>query len=70
MKEFIIGIDQGTSGTFVCIMNSEGRIIERTYAEHRQFYPHEGWVEQDPIELWGNACDLLNHVIDDSGIIA
>src|SRR5690606_32936463 len=40
------------------------------YRTHTQFYPHSGWVEQDPIELWQHACDLLNQVMHEAGVDA
>ena len=66
MKKLVLGIDQGTTGTFVCLMDDSGAMVGTAYKEHRQIYPQPGWVEQDPLELWDNACELINRVIAES----
>jgi len=66
----ILGIDQGTSGTLVGLMNADGDIIARADRPHRQIYPQPGWVEQDPMELWYNACAMINQVMKQRGVSA
>ncbi len=68
MSEFVIGIDQGTTGTFVGLMDPEGRIVHHAYREHKQHYPGPGKVEHDPNEIWNNVCALFNQVVEQSGI--
>jgi glycerol kinase len=70
MKNYVIGIDQGTTGSFVGLMNPDGQMVSSAYKVHEQFYPQAGWVEQDPDELWRNACELLNRVIQESEVQA
>jgi len=50
--EFIVAIDQGTTGTRTAIFDRDGRIFAMSYREHRQIYPKPGWVEHDPEEIW------------------
>lgn len=66
MHQFILGIDQGTTGTSVCLMNVAGQIVHAVERDHEQFYPHPGWVEQDPLELWQNAYQLINQLLKDA----
>src|SRR5262245_46538216 len=68
MKDLVLGIDLGTTGTFVCLMNGAGVTVGKAYKAHRQFSPQPGWVEQDPLELWRNACELINQVIAEAHI--
>jgi glycerol kinase len=42
MNDFVIGIDQGTTGTLVGIMNPAGEMIRQAYQEHKQYYPGPG----------------------------
>jgi glycerol kinase len=70
MKNYVIGIDQGTTGSFVGLMNAGGNIVSSAYRAHQQFYPQPGWVEQDPNELWHTACELLNQVMIEAKIEA
>ena len=50
-KEFVLSIDQGTSGTMVALVNEFGEIVCSSYKAISQFYPHPGWVEQDPLPV-------------------
>ena len=46
--EFILAIDQGTTGTRAAIVSDNGNLIATSYKEISQKYPMEGWVEQNP----------------------
>lgn len=70
MGRYVLGIDQGTTGTFVCLMDESGQAISTGYKTHQQIYPQANWVEQDPEELWRNACVLINQVIVEAKIRA
>ncbi len=63
MTKYLLGIDQGTTGTFVSLMNQDGVTLSKGYKAHQQIYPQAGWVEQDADELWRNAVELINEVI-------
>ncbi len=52
MKRYVLAVDQGTSGTTALVVDPEGRVRARGYAELRQHYPRPGWVEHDPEEIW------------------
>ncbi|MCF7825937.1 MAG: glycerol kinase GlpK [Candidatus Marinimicrobia bacterium] len=71
----ILSIDQGTTGTTVILVGSEGQILAKTYHEFQQFYPQPGWVEHDPDEIWdtvvecvGEICSTQSEVIEAIGI--
>lgn len=36
--------------------------------EHRQIYPHPGWVEHDAAELWSNTQEVIAAGLEDAGI--
>ncbi len=65
---YVLCVDQGTTGTFVGLMDESGAILQHADKPHRQIYPAPGWVEQDPLELWRNACELINQVIEQAKI--
>ncbi len=52
MPQFILAIDQGTTGTTAIVLDASGRIRGRAYGEIRQYYPRPGWVEHDPEEIY------------------
>src|SRR5258708_24560432 len=49
---YVLALDQGTSGSTALILNAEGRVCGRGYAELPQHYPRPGWVEHDPEQIW------------------
>jgi glycerol kinase len=51
-KKYVMAIDQGTTGTRVILFNHNGEIHSMAYREIKQYYPHPGWVEHDPDEIW------------------
>ena len=55
----IIAIDQGTTGSGVHVLQSEGTFRSGETIEHEQFYPQPGWVEHDAEELVGNVARLI-----------
>src|SRR5688500_6408158 len=51
-RDFVLSIDQGTTGTTVLVFDRGARIVGRAYSEFTQHYPRPGWVEHDPEEIW------------------
>ena len=62
-KEYILAIDQGTSGTKAVIFNDQGQLICKSTAELRSYYPHPGFVEQDPHEIYQNVLDAVGECL-------
>lgn len=58
MSDFVLAIDQGTTGTKLHRLYTDGRFQTLDGFEHRQILPQPGWVEHDTEELIGhlNAC--------------
>src|SRR5882757_8029141 len=63
MAQFVLAIDQGTTGTTVFGVDARGRIAGRAYDEIRQFYPKPGWVEHDPEEIYRSVIALSKKAI-------
>ncbi len=74
MRDHVLAIDQGTTGTTVLLLDARGRIRGRGYREIRQFYPRPGWVEHDADEIYRSVVGLSRQVIGDAklnaGVIA
>lgn len=51
-QKYYMGIDQGTTGTTVLLLDENWEQISKGYKEHAQYFPKPGWVEQDPQDLW------------------
>ena len=57
--EYVLAIDQGTTGTTVMLFDREGRAVDRRYRELPQHFPRPGWVEHDAGEIWEHAASLI-----------
>jgi glycerol kinase len=52
MKNYLLSIDQGTTGSKILVVNREGMVVAESYQKHTQHYPRSGWTEHDPEEIW------------------
>jgi glycerol kinase len=55
----VLAIDQGTTATKSYILDAAGHFHFCSAVEHRQIYPHPGWVEHDPETLLGNIQNSI-----------
>lgn len=53
-KKYLVGIDEGTTGTKTVVFDINGNMINSSYEEYPSFYPKPGYVEQD-VEQIKNA---------------
>jgi len=60
---YILSIDQGTSGTTILLVNTQGKIIYKYYQAFHQSYPKTGWVEQDPEEIWRTVSAGIKEIL-------
>jgi glycerol kinase len=55
MMHHLLAIDQGTTNSRAIIFSREGVLLSHHDIGLNQFYPKEGWVEQDPEEMFNNT---------------
>lgn len=63
-SSYILSIDQGTTGTTVLLVDSNGNIVSEGYKEFTQHYPQPGWVEHNPDEIWEATRDAIKESLD------
>lgn len=66
--EYILAIDQSTSGTKAILFDRSGKLINRITIAHQQYYPQAGFVEHDPVEIYNNTCSAIHQVIAEKKI--
>lgn len=66
MKKFLVAIDQGTTSSRVILFDTFGNVKFKSQQEIKQIFPKNGWVEQDPEEIWKTTLKLLKNVIQKS----
>jgi xylulokinase len=60
----LIGIDVGTGGTRVLLVDTAGKVVGSTVREHTPFRsPQPGWAEQDPEDWWRAAVDAISALL-------
>ena len=68
MKTYIIALDQGTTSSRCILFDREQNIVEMAQKEFTQHYPHPGWVEHDPMEIYSSQYGVLMEVLAKSGV--
>ncbi|MDB4979817.1 MAG: glycerol kinase, partial [Myxococcales bacterium] len=63
MKDLILAIDQGTTGTTVLVVDQKLSVRSRGYREFAQIYPRPGEVEHDPEAIWASLTGALGDAL-------
>ena len=66
----ILAIDQGTTGTTCLVVDEQLQILGRAYREVPQHFPHPGFVEHDPEEIWQSVLDAAAAALEKAGLQA
>ena len=61
MKKFILSIDQGTSSSKVILYDLKFNKIDSLQKEFTQYFPKDGWVEHDAMEIWLDVRSLIKN---------
>lgn len=67
-KKYILSLDQGTTSSRAIIFDKKGSIVKVAQKEFTQTYPKPGWVEHDPMEIWGTQSGVAREVLETAGI--
>ena len=68
-SRYLLGIDQGTSGTKAVLFDEQLRVVDEAYAPIRVEHPQPGWVEQDPEQLVESIAATVTRVLPTEGEI-
>ena len=60
MADYILAIDQGTTSSRAIVFDHSGHIVASGQKEHEQIFPKPGWVEHDPMEIWGSVREVVS----------
>lgn len=67
MKKYILALDQGTTSSRCILFDKQGNICSMAQKEFEQIYPHAGWVEHDPMEIWASQLSVATEAISKIG---
>jgi len=68
MEKYVLSIDQGTTSTRAIVFDESGSVISTGQLEHKQIMTKPGWVEHDPMEIWGNAREVIGTALSRANI--
>ena len=68
MKKYILALDEGTTSARAILFDKNINTIAMAQHEIPQIYPHPGWVEQDPMDIYANQYSALTECIAKSGV--
>jgi glycerol kinase len=63
----ILAIDQGASTTRALVFDEAGTVLARASLEQSRTYPADGWVEQNPEDIWLDVLTVWRQALEDSG---
>ena len=63
MAGHILVIDQGTTSTRAIAFDERARAVASTQQEFAQIFPHPGWIEHDPQDLWRTTLETARQTI-------
>src|SRR5713226_8554434 len=67
-RRYVLALDQGTTGSTALVVDPDGRVLARGYAEMPQYYPRPGWVEHDPEEIWSTISRGAASALAQAGV--
>ena len=63
MQKKVIAIDQGTTSSRAVLFDSGNNLLDFEQMEIEQHFPHDGWVEHDPEEIWKSVVTVTDKLI-------
>jgi glycerol kinase len=61
---FILSLDEGTTSARAALYDEQGRNIGMESDQIVCHYPQQGWVEQDPLQIWNAQIDSARRLLD------
>jgi len=64
----ILSLDQGTTSSRAILFDTEAKWVSQGQYEVKQSFPHPGWVEHDPEQIWASQLAAARDAIARGGI--
>jgi len=66
-KKYVLALDQGTTSSRAILFDQSGKGVCVAQKEFTQIYPKAGWVEHDPMEIWGTQIGVAQEALQKMG---
>lgn len=67
-RDFILAIDQGTTGTTVLAVDADLRVRAKHTVEFPQVFPQPGWVEHEGAAIWRSVEEATRGCLERGGL--
>jgi gluconokinase len=67
-REFVMGLDIGTTSVKACVFDINGKLISDVEKMNSFHYPEQGWSEQSPVEIERSAVLAIKEAIEKATI--
>ena len=58
MNQYIMALDAGTTSSRCILFDKKGNMCSIAQREFEQIYPHPGWVEHNPMDIWSSQISV------------
>lgn len=69
-QQTLLAIDQGTTSTRAIVFSRDGEALSCHQRDLNLFYPRNGWVEQDPFQIWDDTLSVVRACLNDQDDVA
>lgn len=69
MKQYIMAIDAGTTSARCILFDKKGIMCAVAQQELHPYYPKEGWVEQDAMEIWTVQLSVCREAMEKLAVL-
>jgi xylulokinase len=66
--KYLLGCDFGGTSSKATLLSSSGQVVATSICEYPSYFPHNGWVEQDPDEVYQALVTNIRTILQESGI--
>lgn len=67
-SECLLGVDLGTGGCKLTLVDTLGSIIGSSFTEYKTHYPHHGWSEQNPEDWYQTFLVTMAKLTHETGL--
>lgn len=64
---YILAIDQGTTGSKALLMDDELNLVAEHLIDFQQHFPQPGWVEHDANQIWDSVIEAIQKTLKKAG---
>ena len=58
VNQYVMALDAGTTSSRCILFDRKGNICSVSQREFEQIYPHPGWVEHNPMDIWSSQIGV------------